>query len=555
MLPTGEKQLILGAFLDYDQELSFENSKIKELKKLKLFPDYDDSPKECLSAKHDFEFNSLELTPSDCQNKFAVVCSMLKNPEKINITTLSFLLDPKYKDFKKQSVALKKRQIKSIFKFMDQTKAYEAMFSNLWYSTLPCFDIEGITAEKSGESSILKYCEWKGMQIPCSDIFTKFPSDQGMCCSFNIKAAEEIFNGETYPKLVTKLQEADKAASFDKTNVPKKYLDEKEPRVTPGRNKGLVLMLDAHTNVLSPGSVDSDYVGFLGLISPRGSFPLINEEGFEIRPGHNNIVALSGSRIDANEDLRNLDKSERNCLFPDENSDLKIHKNYSNSNCLFECSLMHAKMQMKVEDQDDQTCIPWFFPSEEESINICDPWQSVEFFKYMANISDDSCSHCLADCSTTIYESSITTVPFRRCDSTNLGMSKLCNLGNPLQIQPTIFGKQIGDEYLGTQNPPPSFIGNFESSIRQYQEEGTFSKIATTYDAYDKDIAMVQIYFKKSTIFQIESQPKKNWLDFTSDAGGLLGIVLGMGFVSFIEILWLGLRLASRKLNLTNWII
>ena len=33
-----------------------------------------------------------------------------------------------------------------------------------------------------------------------------------MCCAFNMKAADEIFSGQTYPDLVTNLQ------SFDKNN-------------------------------------------------------------------------------------------------------------------------------------------------------------------------------------------------------------------------------------------------------------------------------------------------------------------------------------------------
>ncbi len=31
------------------------------------------------------------------------------------------------------------------------TKAYSNLFELLWYSQLPCFDVEGITADKNGE--------------------------------------------------------------------------------------------------------------------------------------------------------------------------------------------------------------------------------------------------------------------------------------------------------------------------------------------------------------------------------------------------------------------
>ena len=79
-----------------------------------------------------------------------------------------------------------------------------------------------------------------------------------------------------------------------------------------------------------------------------------------------------------------------------------------------------------------------------------------------------------------------------------------------------------------------------------------FTQNAKTYDAYEKDIAMVQIFFRTSTVFQMGSQPRMTWIDYLSTVGGLLGLVLGMGIVSFIELIWLCLRLGARKWNLTH---
>ena len=44
------------------------------------------------------------------------------------------------------------------------------------------------------------------------------------------------------------------------------------------------------------------------------------------------------------------------------------------------------------------------------------------------------------------------------------------------------------------------------------------------------------------------------WIDYFSTVGGLLGLVLGMGFISFIELFWLVLRIIALKLQLTRWI-
>jgi hypothetical protein len=50
-------------------------------------------------------------------------------------------------------------------------------------------------------------------------------------------------------------------------------------------NEGLTVILDTHSDLLSAGSLDDDTQGFLGLIKPRGSFPLTAIGSFNIRPG------------------------------------------------------------------------------------------------------------------------------------------------------------------------------------------------------------------------------------------------------------------------------
>jgi hypothetical protein len=44
-----------------------------------------------------------------------------------------------------------------------------------------------------------------------------------------------------------------------------------------------MLILDAHNDLLSDGSVDSDFEGFTGLISNRESFPITYDSGFLIK--------------------------------------------------------------------------------------------------------------------------------------------------------------------------------------------------------------------------------------------------------------------------------
>ena len=66
----------------------------------------------------------------------------------------------------------------------------------------------------------------------------------------------------------------------------------------------------------------------------------------------------------------------------------------------------------------------------------------------------------LLDCSETVYSTSVTVAPFRRCDLRNLGVSHLCDLASPTLPQPRIWGHQVIQEYKETHNDLPDYIKN-----------------------------------------------------------------------------------------------
>ena len=108
------------------------------------------------------------------------------------------------------------------------------------------------------------------------------------------------------------------ANQLDNNILPDFYINKKEPKTQSGRNMGLKLVLDAHSDVVEAFSISRDFEGLLALITEPGNFPLTNLRGFKVKPGHNNLVALSAIKIDADEDLKGLNRETRNCLFPNE---------------------------------------------------------------------------------------------------------------------------------------------------------------------------------------------------------------------------------------------
>ena len=372
-------------------------------------------------------FDKLELATDEYMNSYATIICQRKlkcfnTSRSRNRDSLWLLRNIKsaFSDMFEQKIV----EVKEAFKRINMASSFKSIFSSLWYATLPCVAIDGISSGGYGymDTSVLKYCEWKGIPIDCASIFKPFPTDEGICCSFNIKSADEIFRAGIYSETMKKLQKDDNASHGQLSSVPEWYAKNKEPKTLPGKNKGLFLLLDAHSDWFAPTSQGKSFNSFTGVIGSNNSFPFMGQQSFEILTGHYTTISLGASRIDADDDLRSLDKSDRKCRFEDESSDLIIYQNYSYTNCMFECKILLANKEL--------SCFPWYFPSYSSNITICDPWETQEFLLFMDTVDNEKCQKCLPECSTTIYESFGSANPFGACDLTNLEMSPLCKISD-----------------------------------------------------------------------------------------------------------------------------
>ena len=137
-----------------------------------------------------------------------------------------------------------------IFNNINQTMSFEAFMSALWYSRLPCFDVNGITSAEMGEKSILKICSWKGKPILCSAIFKKVATDKGICCAFNKPAADLLFSDSKYRNVIREMELEEQTLAFGNMSNSAWYGLKNEPRTQAGTNMGLTVMLDAHTDLV-----------------------------------------------------------------------------------------------------------------------------------------------------------------------------------------------------------------------------------------------------------------------------------------------------------------
>ena len=187
------------------------------------FPSQDiDYSLDCLAGTLTPTSEYITVFPVQCTSKIANAYFCSCDYLECNNDTfeqLDILVDPVFEQDLDNGIVIETNQVMKTINSLDRTKTFKNIFQTMWYSGLPCFDLANVTANKEGDRSILKYCEWKGLPIPCSAIFSTFPTDRGMCCSFNMEAAEAVFHGETYPQIVQALQMKDKKNSISNVSI------------------------------------------------------------------------------------------------------------------------------------------------------------------------------------------------------------------------------------------------------------------------------------------------------------------------------------------------
>ena len=99
---------------------------------------------------------------------------------------MDLILDPVKEAERKAQLEKSMKAYDEKFGALDMEKSYKPLFELLWFSQMPCVDVNGITSTEKDETSFIKRCYWKNIPISCNAIFQKRPTDRGMCCSFNM---------------------------------------------------------------------------------------------------------------------------------------------------------------------------------------------------------------------------------------------------------------------------------------------------------------------------------------------------------------------------------
>jgi len=109
--------------------------------------------------------------------------------------------------------------------------------------------------------------------------------------------------------------------------------------------------------------------------------------------------------------------------------------------------------------------------------------------------------------------------------------------------KPHIWGKLALDRMQNSSKDYEKIQGKIVSSKRFLKPRWFRNNFVTNsvieYDAYEHDIAILNVYFETPTVLVFTTQHSKTWLDFISAVGGNGGLFIGFSIVTILEIIWL----------------
>ena len=91
---------------------------------------------------------------------------------------------------------------------------------------------------------------------------------------------------------------------------------------------------------------------------------------------------------------------------------------------------------------------------------------------------------------------------------------------------------------------------------KSYLLNYVFPGLSREYDAYDKDIAVLTVFFDSTTVMAFNSASTQSWIDYWSNVGGALGLCIGLSIITVVEMFWLCLSFVgivnSKKITMDN---
>ncbi|XP_046649315.1 pickpocket protein 28-like isoform X2 [Daphnia pulicaria] len=254
-----------------------------------------------------------------------------------------------------------------------------------------------------------------------------------------------------------------------------------------GYRMGLALVIDADIEDYSV--TNGKFDGFKVLIHTSEEFPDVADRGFVLGPGTETFVGVKGiTTFNTEEVAKDVTPARRQCQVEGEQK-LKYFPRYSRSACTIECATRLMQERCK--------CRPYFFKAD-IGTKLCnlDSYSCISDVYEDVRQNEDKICHCLPPCTDVWYDPEISYSSF----------------------------------------PGRGF--NLTRTFKRLVAGRNLSSNADSNEYFKSNVAVLHVYYKDKTGVRYKTDIRFGVEDFISATGGLLGLGLGLSFISVFELLY-----------------
>ncbi|XP_067004779.2 pickpocket protein 28 [Anabrus simplex] len=211
---------------------------------------------------------------------------------------------------------------------------------------------------------MIAVCSWRGAEVNCGAVFTLTITDVGVCYSFNILPANELFADDVIQANLTNNTPPTKNWSPENGYSLNKDVFETYPRRTMSAGVGAGLTVFAITQ-----DQEADFKcrmpmeGFKMMLHNPAVFPEVKKQFFRVPSNRDVVIGVHPKIIRTTKELHSYPPKLRQCFFVHERR-LRFFKIYTQENCELECLTNYTLKHC--------SCAQYFMPRA-EGTQICGP--------------------------------------------------------------------------------------------------------------------------------------------------------------------------------------
>ncbi|XP_063829494.1 pickpocket protein 28-like [Ostrinia nubilalis] len=367
--------------------------------------------------------------------------------------------------------------------------------------------VENIKSVSPNLTETFSMCKWQDNTGKCSSMFSPILTEEGLCYTFNMLPAEDLFRVENlhreYPYLELNPKSIENYDPKHTWNLESGYNPEAPINTYPFRATGFGAK-SGISFVMESKKFDLDYLckgpvqGFKILLHNPAELPRLSQQYFRSPLAQEIVVAIKPNMMTTSDGLKPYSPERRQCYFPYERY-LRYFKIYTQSNCEMECltnftnamcGCVHVGMLRSAD------------------IPVC-------------NVGKMAC----------VTNAQIELV--------------VSNIKEGLHIEEAEGNKTIqGARQLAAQCHCLPACTSIEYNSETSQADFDWRKVSKAglvpFSEDDEDLlrARVNVFFKEPQFMTSRRSELFGPTDFLANCGGLLGLFMGFSILSVVEILY-----------------